>query len=247
MAPKNTAARLRGFARRVRDRVAGPRAIGDAFGPSDDRAFAQLDDVADSAFALVGSAIVSTWEVTLTDVGRAMSGRLPEAERVQLIERLSDAIVPTLGPIQGAGRRFRAGIKAGVKAGLRSGSLADATAPLGHALAGLTPPVREGWETTTGYLAPVFDALPDSDSLRTAFAEAGAELAELLDRQAAEFADRMAALPEAPALEPALVGALDAWQQHVVRGLEHILYDRRTVLVEAARRLPATGRSGEAP
>lgn len=226
---------LRGIARRVLDRIAGPREVGSGFPPGSERVFAVVDDGAEAVFSSLGAAAISSWEVLLADLGRAL-GELPAEERASLLQRVSDAIVPTLSPLQHGERPFRAALKEGVKAALRSGQLADATEPLAVHLEGLGDPLAAGWAKTTAYLQPVFDALPEPDALRGSLAFTGGELRGLMDREAAAFRDRMNALPEAPALEPALLDAMDAWKRGVVRGLEIAFYGARTRLVEASRR-----------
>ncbi len=227
--------RLRKLVGRTRDRlVPAAPTTGNSFDWTRDKAFAHLDEAADATFKLVNAALVSTWEITITDVARALNGRVPEDERVKLVERISDALVPTQGPLRDAERRFRDAIKAGVKAGLASGQLADATAPLPAALEGLPSALREGWNKTVEYLEPVIDRLPESATTRARFAETGAVLERLLSDENVRFTQAMAELPQSTDLKRALTGALDTWQERVCAGLESALYDRRTTLVEAA-------------
>ncbi len=231
---------LRGLARRVLDRIGGPREAGAGFTQGSERAFAALDDNAESAFSALGAAVVSSWEVLLADLGRALQ-HLPAEPRGRLVERVSDALVPTAAPLQHGERPFRAAVQSGVKAALRSGRLEDATEPLCAHLETLGEPVAAGWAKTVAFLQPVYEALPEPDALRGALAFTGGELRGVFDQEAARFRARMEALPRASALEPALNQALDAWKQGVVRGIEVALYGARTRMVEAAARSRSTG------
>lgn len=226
---------LRGLARRVLDRIGGPRLVGEGFGPGSERAFATLHDGAESSFSALGAAAVSSWEVLLADLSRALQ-RLPAPDRARLVERVSDALVPTVSPLQHGERPFRAALQSGVQAALRSGRLEDATEPLCAHLETLGEPVAAGWGKTVAFLQPVCEALPEPEALRGKLAFTGGELRGVFDAEAARFRARMEELPRAPALEPALAGALDAWKQGVVRGLEVAIYGARTRLVEAAAR-----------
>lgn len=226
---------LRGLAKRVMDRVAGPAPVGDGFGPGSARAFAALDDNAESTFSSVGAALVGSWEVLLADVSRSL-GPIPQEQRAKLVERLSDALVPTMGTLQHGERPFKAALQAGVKVALRSGRLSDASDPLVAQLETLGEPVATGWSKTVQYLQPVCDTLPEPDKLRASLAFIGGELRRVFDSEAAAFRQRMGALPRATAIEPALFEAMEAWKQGVIRGVEIAVYEARTRLVEAANR-----------
>lgn len=226
---------LRGLAKRVMDRVAGPAQVGEGFGPGSERAFAALDDNAESAFSSVSAAVVSSWEVLLADVARAL-GPMPAEARGKLVERISDALVPTMSSLQHAERPFREAIKGGVRIALRSGRLQDATDPLVSHLESLGEPFATGWSKTVQYLQPVFEVLPEPDKVRASLAFLGGELRRVFDSEAAAFQRRVGALSRANALEPALFEAMEAWKQGVIRGLEMTLYEARNRLVEAAAR-----------
>ena len=88
---------IRGLMRRVRNRVGSSRAepvASEPFSSKHDAAFAQHLGDTEAAFQLVGAAIVSTWEVALTDIAGALRGRIPAEAQSKFIERMSDGIVP---------------------------------------------------------------------------------------------------------------------------------------------------------
>jgi len=231
---------LRNLARHLLDRVSGPHEAGARYTGSAERALARLHDGAESAFNAVGAAAVSSWEVLLADLARALS-QLPAEQRAALITRVSDALVPTVAPLQHGERPFRAALQQGVQAAARSGQLADAVEPLIEHLESLGEPVANGWAKTTAFLAPLYDALAEPDALRGALAFTGGELRGVFDNEAALFRARMEALPRATSLDAALLDALAAWQQGVVRGIEVAIYGARTRLVGPASRARAAG------
>lgn len=228
--------RLKGLARRVRERGRG-EGVGTGFGPAQDRAFAQAHDNAEGSFQVFSAAMVSSWEVLLTDLGRGLAGRLPEEERGRLVERVSDALVPTQTPIQGVGRKFSHALKTGVKEALQQERLDAAVGPLCGVLGKLPEEVATGWAKTSEYLAPLFEVLEDPE-VGPAFAAGGPALAGLLGAAARTFEADMAALPEQRELEPALIAAVDRWRDAAVRAVETEVYARRELLVQAARALP---------
>jgi hypothetical protein len=230
--------RLKGLAKRVKRRVVGRSAVGDQFGPEHDRAFALLDDNADASFQLIGASMVGTWEVLLTDLSRAMQGGLPDAEARKLVERVSDAFVPTQEPMQSASRVFRKALKQGVQQALQSGQLSDATRPISASLQPLPEKMGQGWVKTVEYLQPVLLALKADGSLSSDFVQRHEELVSVLAGHNAAYTERMVAMPQARDLNEALAASLDTWREAVAREMELFLYARRTAMVEAARSLP---------
>lgn len=231
---------LRSLARHLLDRVSAPREAGDRYTGNAERALAHLHDNAESAFNAVGAAAVSSWEVLLADLGRALQ-QLPAERRAALVTRVSDALVPTVAPLQHGERPFRAALQEGVRAAQRSGQLADAVEPLIVYLESLGEPVANGWAKTTAFLSPLYEALAEPDALRGALAFTGGELRGVFDNEAALFRSRMEALPRATNLDSALIEAMSAWQQGVVRGIEVAIYGARTRLVGPASRARAAG------
>jgi hypothetical protein len=228
--------RIRGLASRVKRKITGQKRVGDAFGQSQDTAFARLDHNAEAAFQLVGASLVGTWEVLLTDLGRSLSGVMPDTESRPLLDRISDALVPTQGPLQDVGRNYRRSLKQGVQKGLQSGQLSDATETILASLAPFPDKFSTGWDKTVDYLEPIFTALDVDGTAEKRFREGRAELESLLRTHNDAYAASMRALPEADDLDRALTDALDTWRAAVVRGIEMTLYDKRTALVEVVGR-----------
>ncbi|RME27771.1 MAG: hypothetical protein D6798_03810 [Deltaproteobacteria bacterium] len=210
---------------------------GDRLDTHNDTAFAVLAEEGEGGFSRVGAALVSAWEVGITDLARVLEPRLERDVKNRLTERLSDALVPTQQPLNDARRRFAEAVRTGLQAGLASGRLTDATAPPVAVLQGLGAEVAAGWVRTTDYMAPLWEALP-SDDLAERFGAIGPRLQQLFDEEAARFADAMAALPQGHDLQNDIIDACDVWYQACSRGVEITVYDGRTILVEAGRLLP---------
>ncbi len=231
--------RLRQLARKVRGRLGpGGRPVGDAFDSHRDVAFAVLAEEGDSAFQRVGASLVGAWEVGITDLARALEPRLQNAAKNKLTERLSDALVPTQQPLNDAKHAFGQAVTEGTQAALRSGRLADAWAPSLRILQGLGRKTAEGWAKSTDYIGPLWEALPGEGDPRQRFGALGARLEGLLDEAAAEWQRTMNELPQQADLQRAIRDATEAWYAKVSVGIEMIVYDGRTVLVQAAEKLP---------
>ena len=229
--------RLRGLASRVKRKITGHKMVGEDFGPAQDTAFARLDYNAEAAFQLAGASLVGTWEVLLTDFARALGPVMSDAKSRPLLDRISDALVPTQGPLQTAGRTYRSSLKQGVQLGLQSGKLSDATESILSALVRFPEEMSAGWLKTVDYLGPIFEAIDTDGSVESRFRQGGVELQDLLAEQNAAYTEAMRGLPQADDLDRALTDALDIWRAGVARGIEMTLYDKRTALVEAAGRL----------
>lgn len=231
--------RLRQLARRVKGRLGGgARPAGDRFGPDRDVAFAVLAEEGESAFNRVGASLVGAWEVGITDLARALEPRLATAAKNKLTERVSDALVPSQQPLNDGRHGFAGAVKAGTQAALRSARLADAWAPAVALLEGLGAATAAGWVKTTDYMGPLWEALPKDGDPRGHYLAQGPRLQALLDEAAAEFRGAMMALPQQSDLERAIRDAMDAWYARVSKGVEIIVYDGRSVMVQAAERLP---------
>lgn len=231
--------RLRSIAHKVRGRLgAGEGPVADGrFGAHNDKAFAVLAEEADGAFQRVGASLVGAWEVGITDLARALEPRLPSAEKGRLTERLSDALVPTQQPLQDGKKRFASAVQKGAREGLQSGQLADAVRAPVQSLQGLGAELAQGWQKTTTYLGPLFEALPDPE-LPQRFAAVGPTLQALLDEEARRFAEAVTQLQTRGDLEAGLRAAMEDWYQKVSVGLEIRVYEGRNLLVKAAERLP---------
>jgi len=230
--------RLKGLARRVKRRVGGPGPVGDSFGPAQDAAFARLDDNAEASFQIIGASVVSTWEILLTDLARAASGAITPADSKKMVERISDALVPTQEALQQAGRAYRKALKLGVQQALRSGRLSDATGPVCAALGPLPSKLAQGWVKTAQYLEPVLSDLSPGGDLLADFVGREEELRAAIAAHNAAYTQAMQAMAAETDLSAALGGALDTWRDGLARTLELFLYDRRTAMVDAAKRLP---------
>ncbi len=192
----------------------------------------ELEEQIDGELKKPGSSIVGAWEVGAAELGRAVVGL---ADDRSIVERYSDAVVPTLQPFQDLHKGLVTAMQAGARAGLAERSLPAATEPLARLLEGLDDKAADGWARTTRHLEPLFLRCARPDDARDHFAAGGRAL-----RQACADADlvwraRLAALPEAPGLWEGLTGAAEAWQLSVTRELELAIVRQVKGLVAAVR------------
>jgi hypothetical protein len=228
--------RIRKLARRIRS--PGGATVGSTFGPEHLAAFIQVEPDGEAAFQLVGAALVSTWEVGLTEIGRAFVGKMPQPERNKLVARVSDALVPLQQSLQTASHSYGATVKQAVQTGRLSGELSSATALLAQVVQPLAGCVDEGWTKTTEYLAPIFDALLDGEAVASAFAAGGPELAQAFSSASSDYAAALAALPQSSDLAGGLAVSLQDWQRAVCRAIELIVFERMGRIAQAAQGLP---------
>lgn len=229
--------------RRLRKLVHRARQTGSdktgGFGHVQAAAFAQVEIDAEGAFQLLGAALVSTWEVGITEIGRAFMNQMPEADRKVLVNRVSDGLVPIQQPLQQTGHGVGVAIKQGVQAARLANRIGPATAPLAALVAPLGTQIEAGWQKATEYLSPVFAVLPNTDVVTREFEEAGALLAEAFDLSAARFAEDLNQAAEHAACGPALTEAINTWQRAVCRSVEIIVFARMNLIANAAKRLDA--------
>lgn len=215
-----------GLLTRIRNRLraggAPSGALGARFTPALEETWRELEEQVDGELRKAGSSVVGAWEVGAAELGRAVVG-LPDDKA--LVERFSDALVPTLQPFQDLHKGLGRAMNEGLRAGLATGTVAAATEPLAGLLVGLDERAGAGWTKTTAHLAPLFARCARPDEARDRFLAGERAL-----RQACVEADevwraRLAALPGAPGLWEGLTGAAEAWQLTITRALE-IAIDR---------------------
>lgn len=227
---------------RIRSLLGRPRGsatIGEGFDARQDVAFAQLDLSAEGSFAVFNAAMVASWEVLITDLSRALTPRMDRGAAPALVERISDALVPTLSPIQAVGKRFQQAGRSGVRAALQSGLLRDATDPLVAAVHPVGAAVAEGWSKSVDYLGPLFEVMgAEGPAGRLALDPGGRELEARMDAAADGLARDLAALPGAAELSRPLVLAVDAYAAAITRAVEEVVYARRTALLLVVERIP---------
>lgn len=209
-----------GLLSRIRARLSGGRAraaLGPAFRPDLEDEWNELGEQVDAELKKIGASVVGAWEVGAAELGRVVVGR-PDDKA--LIERFSDALVPTLQPFQDLHKHCSTAMNEGLRAGRRDATLAAATAPLSKLAEGLGDRAAEGWARTTKHLEPLFTAAADPARARARFAEGGDAVRRACAGAETVWNARLAALPEAPTLWAGLTGAAEAWQLALTRELE---------------------------
>ena len=148
-----------GLLTRLKNRLRPPSTstLGDRFTPTLEEAWNELEEQVDAEFKKAGSSVVGAWEVGAAELGRVLVGH---ADDRGLVERYSDALVPTLQPFQDLHKGIGTAFRAGLAAGRASGRLESATAPLAALMVGLDERAGEGWAKTTRHLQPLFALAP---------------------------------------------------------------------------------------
>ena len=205
---------------RIRNRLRSlrrPTGIGSGFDAARKAEWDELAEQVDAELQKAGSSVVAAWEVGAAELGRAVVGM--EDDR-QIIERFSDALVPTLQPFQDLHKGCATAMAVGARAGLASGRLDRATPPVFALVSGLGTRATDGWSRTSAHLSPVFARCARPEEARTRFTSADVALRHACDEGEAVLRARLGALPEAATLWDGLCGAVEDWQLVVTRGLE---------------------------
>ena len=209
-----------GILTRVKNRLIGKKpvsGIGPLFARSYEEDWNELVEQVDNYTQKTGAAVVQTWEVGAAELGRALHGR-PDAK--QLIERYSDALVPTLTPFQDLHKKNSAVMKAGFDRGASTGQLSAATEALLVLVNGLDSGAVDGWTKTVEYLEPVVQICAAPDTARPALLAHGPGIRAACDSARAVLAAELARGPERPTLWVAVTEPFDRWQLKLVRELE---------------------------
>lgn len=213
-----------GILSRVKNRLVGKitgkkttSGIGPAFARSSEEDWNELVEQVDNYTQKTGAAVVQTWEVGAAELGRAIHGR---TDAKQLIERYSDALVPTLTPFQDLHKKNSGVMKAGFDRGVSTGQLSAATEALLVLVNGLDVGAAEGWTKTVEYLEPIVQVCKEPDAARAALLAHGLGIRAACDSARAVLAVELARGAERPTLWEAVTEPFDRWQLKLVRELE---------------------------
>jgi hypothetical protein len=225
-----------GLLSRIRNRLA-PRPpvsapLGNQLPPDLDTLWAELPEQVDAYMKKIGSSIVSSWEVGAAETSRRLIGR-PDEKR--LIERFSDALVPTLAPYQALHKQVPSVMQAALKAVKSQKNLNAAVPDLLKLVEGLGEQAAEGWLKTVDYLEPLL-ALTHAPTQSTQALKAGdAEFKASALRHAQILQSRLEALPKANSLFTGICDAFEAYQIGMSRDLEIHLDKQTRILMKELR------------
>lgn len=230
--------RLRsGIQNRVQSRISsatgksGATKIGLEFTPALEKEWEDIPEQIDAYTKKVGSSIVGSWEVAAAEVGRTVIG-LPNDQ--SLIDRFSDALVPTLSPFQDLHKKAPTVSKAALKAARASGDVRSLAPEIQKLTAGLGPEARAGWAKTVEYLEPLL-GLSQEAGLKDRMLEAGPKLEQLASEADRVLAERLAQVQDAPSLFKGVCDAVEAWQLQLCRDLELVLDVPTQTMIKALK------------
>ncbi len=209
--------------------------IGAGFPGSYQEEWNELVEQVDNYGQKIGAAVVQSWEVGAAELGRTLHGK--PGEKV-LIERYSDALVPTLTPFQDLHKKTPAAMKLGFDRGVASGQISAASKALLTLVDGLGPAAMEGWAKGVAYLEPVLAECSDPEGARRAMLAHGSALQAACQAAETVLIAELALAPERASLWVAVTEPFDRWQLKLVRELE-IALTRATRELAANVKAPA--------
>lgn len=189
----------------------------------------ELKDQYSLGFQTMASAVVASWEVTASELNRASRGAHAD-HAAEWVKRFSDALVPTLDPIQAAERASAKVWQQSTRAAAASGRLAQAMPAIGSHARELGAAVEAGWPKTVGWMEPVLEGLAVTAAGRSRLGSVGAAMRHALDSRAADFARALETVPLAEDVEGAFLDAVERWRHGTAQDLEVALDQVRAVL-----------------
>jgi len=197
-----------------------------------DTVWAELPEQVDAYMKKIGSSIVSSWEVGAAETARRLIGR-PDEKR--LIERFSDALVPTLAPYQALHKQVPSVMQSALKV-IKAQKTLDAAVPeLLKLIEGLGDQAAEGWLKTVDYLEPLLAMAHHPEQSTQALKAGEAEFKSSALRHAQVLQSRLAALPKANSLFAGICDAFEAYQIGMSRDLEIHLDKQTRLLIKELR------------
>ena len=176
----------------------------------------EIPEQVDAYTKKVGSAIVGSWEVAAAEIGRTVIG-LPNDQ--VLIDRFSDALVPTLSPFQDLHKKAPTSCKNALKAARTTGDVRSLGPEIQKLAVGLGPSAREGWAKTVEYLEPLIELSRDP-GLKQRMLEAGPKLEQVAVAAEAILQERLSNIQEETTLFGGVCDSVEAWQLALCRDLE---------------------------
>lgn len=193
-----------------------PTGIGNVLTPALEKEWEDLPEQVDACMKKIGSAVVSSWEVGAAELGRAVIG-YPNNQA--LINRYSDALVPTLAPYQDLHKRCDAQMLAARNAAKKAG-MSAAVPEWMEIVRGLGPRAAEGWGKTLAYLEPVLALCQDPPATRREMEKLAAILEESAAKGEVALRRDLESLPNAPRLFEGMCDAFENYHLQMGRDLE---------------------------
>lgn len=221
-------ARLRGI---VAQTPAAPRAER-AFDPRTAAIWAEQAESYAHAWQAIGASVTASWEVAAAELNRGLRG---DPDRTALVERFSDALVPTIEPLREADHAAHRVFSTAIAGATAAGRLDAAFPPLVAPTRAIGAAVDAGWGRTVDWLAPVIAARAVDPAGVDRLVGIGARLRMGFDARGAAFERALATVARADDVERAFTDALEGWQHGTARDVEIALDEARAILVDTGR------------
>ena len=197
--------------------------------------WAELEDEFRGGIQGLNSSLISSWEVALAEIHTTVKGARGQETATKIVERFSDALVPTLTAFQTADLGSRSVWQESCDLAKKSGKLEEAIEQVCQIIPPIGPTFAEGWPKTIDYLAPVFEELDVSAGDQAKLLEIGTRVGPALSEKGEIYQDDLARLVGCPDLMNSFLDAVDAYKNGGGRVIEVELDLVRSILVAAAQ------------
>lgn len=197
--------------------------------------WADLGDEFRGAIQGLNSSLISSWEVILAEVHSAVKATKGQETATKMVERLSDALVPTIAAFQNADLGSRTAWEESCELAEKSGKLEEAIERVCQVIAPIGPAFAEGWPKTIEYLAPVFEELAVNAEDQAKLLDMGARVGPALFRKGETYQDDLARLVGSPDLMNGFLDAVEAYKNGGGRVIEVEFDLVRAILVASAK------------
>ena len=184
-----------------------------------------------AGFQAIGASTVSSWEVSLSELHRAAKRAYGQEVATELVERFSDALVPTVGVFNAANLAARGVWKESVELAQEAGHLEEAVEHVCVMISPIAGQFQEEWPKTVDYLKPVFEKISASDETIEKLLALGPKVSTQLAVVGETYIDDLRRLVGSPDLYNGFLDAVEAYKQGSGRVIEIELDVVRALLV----------------
>ena len=186
-------------------------------------------------FQTMASATVASWEVVSAHLHRRLRDSRGQAVATPMLERFSDALVPSLAVIQDAERGVASVWKKSEAAAQASGTMEQPLALVAAHARTIGPAFAEAWPKTVAYLEPLLTLIGATPEHTTALTKVGENARKRLDDRAESLATALARVAVTTPFMPAFQDACYEYRHGASGDLEVVLEEVRQVLDRALR------------
>jgi hypothetical protein len=184
-----------------------------------------------AGFQAIGASTVSSWEVALAELHRAGKRAYGQEVATKMVERFSDALVPTVGVFNAANLAARGIWKESVEFAKEAGHLEQAVEHVCVMISPIAGQFQDEWPKTVEYLAPVLEQISASEATLEALLAIGPKVSTQMAVVGETYMDDLRRLVGSPDLHNGFLDAVEAYKQGSGRIIEIELDAVRALLV----------------